>query len=102
MAAAPKILAEHGCIVRDVTHTRVATLLLQLFEGNNKLLPSLDAVAWVLPADGDDWCVLHSMLFSQGYPDDDAVITTYLENAQDKCHQFLSEMVSSVSDCPVQ
>ena len=77
-------------------------LYLQLFEENNRLLPSLSAIARVRPADGDGWCVLHSMLLSQGYPDDDAIITAYCNLAQDNCHQFLSGMVSFVKCCFMQ
>ena len=80
----------------------ICHLFLQLFKGSNRLLPSLNAIARIRPADGDGWCVLHSMLLSQGYPDDDAMITAYCNSAQDECHEFLSSTVSFERCCSVQ
>ena len=67
-------------------------LLLQLFENNKMLLPALDATAQVEPTDGDGFCVLHSMLSSQGHPNDDHYIEACLEHAKVKCQQFLSDL----------
>ena len=77
----------------------ICNFFLQLFEENTRLLPSLNAIARIRPAAGDG--VLRSMLLSQGYPDDDAKITEYRNNAQDKCYEFVGG-VSFKSCCLVQ
>lgn len=60
---------------------------MQWFDKTKLLLPALSAIARVEPAEGDGFCVPHSMLASQGQPDD---LHACLDLAWDKCQEFMA------------
>ena len=66
-------------------------MLLQWFENNNIRLPSLSAIARIEPVAGDGFCVVYSMLASQGQPIDKDSIQDCLGWAQHNCKAFLTK-----------
>ncbi|KAL3158876.1 hypothetical protein ABBQ32_011592 [Trebouxia sp. C0010 RCD-2024] len=65
--------------------------LVQWFAKLNLLLPALSATARVEPVDGDGFCVVYSMLASQGCDIDEETIEDCLGRAQHNCQQFLAK-----------
>lgn len=66
-------------------------VFLQWFAKLNLLLPALSATARVEPVDGDGFCVVYSMLASQGCDIDEETIEDCLGRAQHNCQQFLAK-----------